>query len=81
MFILQLKKFTLILPTPAATPYLAHYAVLHVGLLVASLFAHQCDFQLTEGLGQDVTLCEKLPPLHNIGLQQRRVILVTQHPL
>lgn len=66
---------------PPAPPHLADDAVLHVGLLVASLLAHQSDLQLTERLRQDVTLCEELPPLHNVGLQQRCVILVTQHPL
>lgn len=62
--------------TPAP-PHLADNAVLHVGLLAASLLAHQSDLQLAEGLGQDVTLCEELPPLHDVGLQQCCVILVT----
>lgn len=66
---------------PPAPPHLADDAVLHVGLLVASLLAHQSDLQLTERFGQDVTLCEELPPLHDVGLQQCSVILVTQHPL
>lgn len=46
---------------------LADDAVFHVGLFVASLFAHQSDLELTEGLGQDVALREKLPPLHDVG--------------
>lgn len=66
---------------PPASPHLADDAVLHVGLLVASLLTHQCDLQLAERFGQDVTLCKKLSPLHNVGLQQGRVILVTEHPL
>lgn len=69
------------LPPPPPAPHLADDAVLHVGLLVASLLAHQSDLQLTERLGQDVTLCEELPPLHNVSFQQGRVVLVTQHPL
>lgn len=52
-------------PTPSS--HLAYDAVLHVCLLVAALFAHQCDLQLTEGFGQDVALREELPPLHNVG--------------
>lgn len=64
-----------------ASPHFADQAVLHVGLLVASLLAHQSNLQLTERLGQDVTLREELPPLHDVGLQQRRVVLVTQHSL
>lgn len=62
-------------------PHLANNAVLHIGLLVASLFAHQCDLQLTERFGQDVTLCEELSPLHDVRFEQCRVILVTQHAL
>lgn len=61
--------------------HLADDAVLHVGLLVASLLTHQSDLQLAERFGQNVTLCEELPPLHNVRLQQRRVILVTKHSL
>lgn len=64
-----------------APPHLADDAVLHIWFLVAALFSHQSDLQLAERLGQDVTLCEELPPLHNVGFQQRCVILVTQHPL
>lgn len=67
--------------TTAFQSHLADDAVFHVGLLVAALFAHQSDLQLTERLGQDVALREKLPPLHDVGFQQRRVILVTQHSL
>lgn len=66
---------------PISSSHLAYDAVLHVCLLVAALFAHQCDLQLTEGFGQDVALREELPPLHNVGLQQRCVVLVAQHPL
>lgn len=48
--------------------HLAYNAVLHVCLLVAALFAHQCDLKLTKRFGQDVTLGEKLSPLYNVGL-------------
>lgn len=75
------KRSLLMIFPPPAPPHLADDAVLHVGLLVASLLAHQSDLQLTERFGQDVTLCEELPPLHDVGLQQCSVILVTQHPL
>lgn len=51
-----------------ALPHLADNAVLHVRLLAASLLAHQSDLQLAERLGQDVALCEELPPLHNVSL-------------
>lgn len=61
--------------------HLAHDAVLHVCFLVAALFAHERDLQLTEGFGQDVALGEELPPLDYVGLQQRCVVLVAQHPL
>lgn len=47
--------------------HLAYDAVLHVCLLVAALFAHQGDFQLAEGFGQDVALGEELPPLYNVS--------------
>lgn len=68
-------------PPPPQHHHLADDAVLHVGLLVASLLAHQSDLQLAERFGQDVTLRKELPPLHNVGLQQCCVILVTEHPL
>lgn len=59
-------------PQPVGFPHfsshLTHDAVLHVGFLVAALFAHQCDLQLTEGFGQDVALGEELPPLYDVGL-------------
>lgn len=67
--------------SPTSSSHLAYDAVLHVRFLVAALFAHERDLQLTEGLGQDVALGEELPPLYDVGLQQRRVILVAQHPL
>lgn len=57
--------------------HLADDAVFHVGLLVAALFAHQSDLQLTERLGQDVALRKKLPPLYDVGFQQCCVVLVT----
>lgn len=66
---------------PSVSSHLAYDAVLHVCLLVAALFAHQCDLQLAERFRQDVTLGEELPPLNNVGLQQRCVVLVAQHPL
>lgn len=69
-------------PPPAPPlPHLADDAVFHVGLLVAALFAHQSDFQLAERLGQDVALREELSPLNDVGFEQRRVVLVTQHSL
>lgn len=67
--------------TESGRPHFADDAVLYVGLLVASLLAHQSDLQLAERFGQDVTLREELPPLHDVGLQQRCVVLVTQHTL
>lgn len=63
------------------TSHLAYNAVLHVGFLVAALFSHQCDLQLTEGFGQDVALGEELPPLHNVGFEERRIVLMAQHSL
>lgn len=63
------------------TSHLAYNAVLHVGFLVAALFSHQCDLQLTEGFGQDVALGEELPPLHNVGFEESCVVLVAQHSL
>lgn len=65
----------------AGRGHLSNDAVLNVGLLVAALFSHQGDLQLAEGLGQDVALREELPPLHNVGFEQRRVVLVTQNAL
>lgn len=61
--------------------HLPNNAILHIGLLAAALFAHQSDLQLAKGLGQNVTLCEELPPLHDVSLEKRRVILVTEHSL
>lgn len=61
--------------------HLTNDAVLNIGLLVASLFAHQGDLQLAERFGQDVALCEELPPLHDVCFEQRRVVLMTQHAL
>lgn len=60
---------------------LPNNAVFHIGLLVGALFAHQGDFQLAEWLGQNVTLREELPPLHDVSLEERRVILMTEHSL
>lgn len=57
--------------------HLSDDTVFHVGLLVAPLFAHQSDLQLTERLWQDVALREKFPPLHDVGFQQCCVVLVT----
>lgn len=65
----------------SVSSHLAYDAVLHVCLLVAALFAHQCDLQLTERFRQDVALGEELSPLNNVGLQQSCVVLVAQHPL
>lgn len=65
----------------AQLTHLSNDAVLHVGLLVAALLAHQRDLQLAEGLGQDVALGEELAPLHDVGFEQSCVILVTQHSL
>lgn len=61
--------------------HLPNDAVLYVGLLVASLFAHQGDLQLAERFGQDVALREELPPLHDVRFEQGRVVLMTQHAL
>lgn len=61
--------------------HLSNNAVFHIGFLVAALLSHQSDLQLTEGLGQNVALGEELAPFHNVGFEQSRVILVTEHSL
>lgn len=71
-------KSSLFFPISAHLPY---YAVLHIGLLVATLLTHQSDLKLAKWLRQDVTLSEELPPFNNVSLEEGRVILVTEHPL
>lgn len=72
MHTIKKKSIVHLSPLSSSSPHshhLAYDAVLNVRLLVAALLPHQCDLQLTERFGQDVTLCEELPPLHNVGLQ------------
>lgn len=61
--------------------HLPNNAILHVGFLIAALFTHQGDLQLAERLGQNVALCEEFPPLHNVSLEERCVILMTEYSL